>query len=67
MYEYQEKALAAAQCSSLNGVGGRTVGENIDAKIIWHRQQIEQLERSKDTLKPLLGMRIEDLRQAMQY
>lgn len=63
-----EPKLAAAQCSNaISPYVDLTVGENIDAKIAWHRQQIEQLEAAKETLKPLLRMRIEDLRQAMQY
>lgn len=44
-----------------------TVGENIDQKIAMHKAEIERLEKSKETLGPLLKMKISDIRQAMNY
>jgi len=44
-----------------------TVGENIDAKIACLQAEIKRLEESRETLAPLLGMKINDLRSAMQY
>ncbi len=44
-----------------------TVGENIDNKIAYLKAEIARLEESKVTLGPLLGMRIRDIREAMNY
>lgn len=44
-----------------------TVEENINRKIDRHQKEIERLEQSKLDLGPLLKMRIQDIRQAMDY
>lgn len=44
-----------------------TVEENINRKIAYHQKEIERLEQSKLDLGPLLKMRIQDIRQAMDY
>lgn len=44
-----------------------TVEENIDTKIAMLRKEIERLEESKKTLGPLMGMKIRDIREAMNY
>lgn len=44
-----------------------TVGDNIDRKIEMLRAEIDRLEMSKATLKPLLNMRIVDIQQAMNF
>jgi len=44
-----------------------TVNENIDKKIAQLKAEIERLEQSKVTLAPLLGMKIRDIREAMNY
>ncbi len=44
-----------------------TVGENIDRKIRWLQAEVDRLQKSKETLGPLLEMRIRDIRQAMEY
>lgn len=69
---YQENCKVAAQQGAMLGslvvpAYNPTVGENIDAKIEMHRKEIERLEESKKTLGPLLGMRISDIRDAMNY
>ena len=44
-----------------------TVEENIDAKIRYHESEIARLQSSKETMAPLLKMRIRDIQQAMSY
>jgi uncharacterized small protein (DUF1192 family) len=44
-----------------------TVVENIDRKIAAMKAEIARLEASKETLRPLLHMRIRDIREAMNY
>ena len=44
-----------------------TVGENIDNKIAQMQAEIARLEASKIELAPLLGMKIRDIREAMNY
>lgn len=44
-----------------------TVEENIERKIAYHQSEIDRLTKSKEALKPLLSMRIGDIRQAMDY
>jgi hypothetical protein len=72
MYEqYAEKQMAVLGGAGYNAVQrldeNPTVGENIDRKIAWLKGEIDRLEKSKETLGPLLGMRIRDIRQAMEY
>lgn len=44
-----------------------TVEENIDRKIARYQSEIDRLQQSKLDLGPLLKMRIQDIRQAMDY
>lgn len=44
-----------------------TVEENIDNKIQALRNEIDRLEKSKETLGVLLPLRIRDIRDAMNY
>lgn len=44
-----------------------TVEENIDRKIARYQVEIDRLQQSKLDLGPLLKMRIQDIRQAMDY
>lgn len=60
--------LCAKQASGM--VGGDfnpTVGENLDARIKQMETELERLKASRETLAPLLGMRIRDIRDAMTY
>lgn len=59
-----EKFLGTAVCDRYENL---TVGQNLDAKIANMRKELAALEHSKLTLGPLLDMRINDLRQAMNY
>lgn len=52
---------------SAGGIHNPTVRENIEAKVAMLQQQIDKLNASKETLGPLLDMRINDLRDAMSY
>ena len=66
MYEnYPQEANKAGL--AISGQSDRTVSENIDAKIAMLKKEIERLEASKETLAPLMGMRIRDIREAMNY
>lgn len=67
---YAEKMMPAQQANlAINGAidHNPTVGENIDAKIAFHRAQVDRLLSMKETLGPLLTMKIGDLRDAMNY
>jgi|DEB19_MinimDraft_2_1074335.scaffolds.fasta_scaffold174656_2 hypothetical protein len=44
-----------------------TVEENLDLRINSLKAEIARLEKSKETLGPLLPMRISDIRSAMNY
>ena len=52
-----------AQCVDHNP----TVEDNINEKIRYHESEIERLKSSKETMAPLLKMRIRDIQQAMSY
>lgn len=68
MYEGNNLVAKQSACGSLmDSRIDRTVGENIDQKIAGYKAEIARLEASKATLGPLLHMKIEDLRNAMQY
>mgnify|MGYP001561978340 CR=1 FL=1 len=59
------------RCEAKSGISVQqanlTVVENIDQKIAQLQAEIVRLEASKTTLAPLLGMRIRDIREAMNY
>lgn len=60
----------AAKCESASMDVQRanlTVVENIDSKIAMLENEIARLKASKETLAPLLNMRIRDIREAMNY
>jgi len=62
---YPQAESAKTVC--ISGQTDRTVSENIDAKIESLKAEIERLEKSKETLAPLMNMRIRDIREAMNY
>ena len=64
---YPEANVAQAGMAITDSRHDRTVAENIDAKIAMLKKEIERLEASKETLAPLMGMRIRDIREAMNY
>lgn len=64
---YPQAAEASIGRGVVGGQTDRTVSENIDAKIKGLQAEIERLEKSKETLAPLMGMKIRDIREAMNY
>ena len=44
-----------------------TVGENLETRIAMLKAELKRLEDSRETLAPLLGMKIRDIRDAMSY
>ena len=44
-----------------------TVRENIDSRIAALKAELKRLEESKESLAPLMDMRIRDIRDAMNY
>jgi len=44
-----------------------TVEENLDERIRYLESELKRLKESKESLAPLLKMRIRDIRQAMDY
>ena len=59
----QKTMVAGVDCLDRNP----TVGENIDTRITFLKAELARLEESKQTLAPLLNMRIRDIRDAMNY
>jgi hypothetical protein len=56
-------ALQSAQFVDRNP----TVEENLDERIRYLESELQRLKDSKESLAPLLKMRIRDIRQAMDY
>ena len=44
-----------------------TVGENLEKRIAMLKAELKRLEDSREMLAPLLGMKIRDIRDAMNY
>ena len=73
---YDNQAAMKAQFATTEGMIERgqlgfsydpTVEENIDKRITAMKAEIKRLEESKESLRPLLAMRISDIRSAMNY
>jgi uncharacterized small protein (DUF1192 family) len=62
-----QKAMVGYAEAGLQVQQNITVGENIDNKIAQMQAEIARLEASKIELAPLLGMKIRDIREAMNY
>lgn len=69
MYEQEQKGIAglgyANQISRIDE--NPTVEENLDRRIRLVEAELQRLKESKETLGPLLKMRIRDIRHAMDY
>lgn len=63
---YPQEARAGAAIDKLAYRDDVTVRQNIDSKIKRHQEAIAQLEQSKVQLAPLLDMRLDLMREAMQ-
>lgn len=63
--------VGEAQCATLkcadNVQQNPTVGENLETRIAILKAEVKRLEDSRETLAPLLGMKIRDIRDAMNY
>ena len=44
-----------------------TLRENIDAKIVWHKEEVERLEKIKEKMPFMLDVNLRDLREAMNF
>ena len=70
---YPQEENVANQVSKMAGtqVGPRvmnpTLRENIDAKIQYHKDEVERLEIIKNKLPQLLDVNLRDLREAMNF
>jgi uncharacterized small protein (DUF1192 family) len=65
-----EESMKLAQCGSevvSNKLHNPTVGENLEMRIKMLKEELARLEASRDTLQPLLAMRIRDIRDAMNF
>lgn len=69
MYEEQKVAAAYYQGPMVaRGLDENpTVEENLDRRIRMLESELQRLKDSKESLGPLLHMRIRDIRQAMDY
>ena len=66
-YGIQEAAQKQMAYDQIQVQQNLTVEENIDNKIRMMQAEIDRLEASKKELAPLLGMKIRDIREAMNY
>jgi uncharacterized small protein (DUF1192 family) len=66
-YGIQEAEQKLAAYNTIQVQQNLTVEENIDNKIRMMQAEIDRLEASKKELAPLLGMKIRDIREAMNY
>jgi hypothetical protein len=65
-YYPEEKAKLAIQSAQLID-RNPTVEENLDERIRYLESELQRLKDSKESLSPLLKMKIRDIRQAMDY
>ena len=62
----QEKCIGSGMVSE-NKIHNPTVGENLELRIKILKEELARLEASRETLGPLMNMRIRDIRDAMNY
>jgi len=65
-YYPEEKANLAIQSAQFVD-RNPTVEENLDERIRYLESELKRMKESKESLGPLLKMRIRDIRQAMDY
>ena len=65
-YYPEEQAKLAMQSAQLID-RNPTVEENLDERIRYLESELQRLKDSKESLGPLLKMKIRDIRQAMDY
>jgi hypothetical protein len=71
-YPEECKVSAGAYLGGQNAIAQRvdnnpTVGENLETRISMLKAELARLEASRETLGPLLNMKIRDIRDAMSY
>jgi uncharacterized small protein (DUF1192 family) len=67
---YGNEILAKeSQCGQVadNRLHNPTVGDNLELRIKVLKEELARLEASRETLGPLMNMRIRDIRDAMNY
>ena len=68
MNYYPEENLAKGALVSAQRIDHNpTVEENLDERIRYLESELKRLKESKESLAPLLKMRIRDIQQAMNY
>jgi hypothetical protein len=68
MQEYCGNKVAVSTGGLLSGkLHNPTVGENLDARIKNLEEELDRMKKAKESLGPLLGMRIQDIRDAMNF
>ena len=63
----ESQASTAGQISIGGGLVNPTLRENINAKIQWHRDEIQRLEKVQVKLEFMMDVNLRDLREAMQF
>ena len=69
-YAMAQNSIRGAEMEAKDAYMSRTIGQNINARIASLKAEITRLEGVRDQLEggaSLLDVRIEDLRQAMNY
>jgi hypothetical protein len=68
MYDQEQMIKAAHYGNAISRIDENpTVEENIDRRIRMVELELQRLKESKETLGPLLKMRIRDIQNAMNY
>jgi hypothetical protein len=68
MYDKEQMIKAAHYGNAIQRIDENpTVEENIDRRIRMVELELQRLKESKETLGPLLKMRIRDIQNAMNY
>jgi len=63
-----ESGYADSQIKAANAIDHNpTVGENLERRIAMLEAELDRMKKSRETLGPLLNMRIRDIRDAMNY
>ena len=69
MHNYPDSPKAETAGAALGQirVANPTLRENIDAKIQWHKDEIERLGTIKSKMEFMLDVNLRDLREAMNF
>lgn len=64
---YADNAVCEKSLGSIAKLDNPTVEENSNRKIKYHQLEIARLEAAKQTMQPLLHMKLGDMREVMSY